>query len=202
MYRVPRAAFTASLLAQVRALGIPVRFGRRVVDYVEDESSAAAVVDLDDGTVTRVAADVVVAADGVGTKSHRLVSGRDIRAVTSGHSIFRAAYPAELVVADPELAARFSRDSGVYEMWSGDGLSVGISYQGENIEWTITHKVRYFLVVMITLQCGWTSSVGTFTDCEPGRISRGRPRSRGATSSQALKSLNISPNCPRFPSIY
>lgn len=141
VYRVPRAKFAATLRAQVQALGIEISFGQRVADYFEDDTRGGVV--LDDGT--RLEADVVVAADGVGTKSHRLVSGRDVRAMASGRSIFRTAYPVELVVSDPELAERFplvEGGRGVFEMWTGSDINIVVYRGPERMEWLITHKVR------------------------------------------------------------
>lgn len=141
IYRVSRPRFAAALTAQAEALGIEVSFGRRAADYFEDESRGGVV--LDDGS--RLEADVVVAADGVGTRSHRLVSGRDVRAMASGHSIFRTSYAADLAMSEPELAERFplhEGGSGVFESWNGDGISIGVYRRPQRMEWYITHKVR------------------------------------------------------------
>lgn len=144
VYRASRPKFTAALLGQAAALGIPVDFGSRVVEYFENASHAGVV--LDDGS--RLVADVVVAADGVGTKSHKLVAGHESRAMTSGFSIFRTAYRREYVdKAGPEVAARFAPDEvngktrAVFELWSGKGLSMSVARRADHMEWTITHKV-------------------------------------------------------------
>ncbi|ROV99182.1 hypothetical protein VPNG_08236 [Cytospora leucostoma] len=139
IHRAPRPRFTAALLGQVLALGIEVTYSRRVVDYFENEDKAGVV--LEDGS--NIEADVVVAADGVGTKSHKLISGHVVRAMSSNYSIFRTAYPFDLANAEPELAEHFPlRDNGgaLGQLWQTDDLHIFVGYSSERIEWGITHK--------------------------------------------------------------
>lgn len=141
VYRASRPKFTASLLAQVQELGIQVSFNKSVLEYCED--SAEAGVMLEDRT--KVTADIVVAADGVGTKSHKLVNGSELPAMDTPWSIFRTAYPVHLVTSDAELAERFqllSETQGIFELWSGNDLSFGIQRGLKRMEWVITHKVK------------------------------------------------------------
>lgn len=170
IFRASRARFTGALLSQVLALGIEVSFGQRVTEYLEDQDGAAVVVE--DGT--RFEADVVIAADGVGTKSHKLVNGHEVRAMSSKHSIFRTSFPIELVEADPELAARFPlTDEGiaVFELWTGTGLSLSI-YRGlTELQFTISHKVSLLgILVKEENNCALCSRVdarrGSFTSRE------------------------------------
>lgn len=140
VHRASRPRFTAALLGQVLALGIEVTYNHRVVDYFEHEDKAGII--LDDGS--KMEADVVVAADGVGTKSHKLISGHVVRAMSSNYSIFRTAYPFDLANAEPELAEHFPlRDNGgtLGQMWHTDDLQFFVGYSSERIEWGITHRV-------------------------------------------------------------
>lgn len=139
--RVGRADLSALFLGQARELGIDVSYGKRVADYFEDDTQAGVV--LEDGS--KVSADVVVAADGVGTKSHRLINGHDIRAMPSKHSIFRASYAIDPVLADPELAARFaeSENDSHFQLWTGKGIGLAVARFPKEIQWYITHEVRY-----------------------------------------------------------
>ncbi|KUI54202.1 Zeaxanthin epoxidase, chloroplastic [Cytospora mali] len=140
IHRVARPRFTATLLGQALALGIEVTYGKRAVDYFEDGDKAGVI--CEDGS--RLEADVVVAADGVGTKSHKLISGHDIRAVGSNYSIFRTAYSSELVTADTELAKRFPvrEGAGVGEMWTTDDLQIYVGHSPGRIEWGMTHRIK------------------------------------------------------------
>ncbi len=62
------------LMHQLQRLNIDLRFGKRVVEYAEDADRQKAWVVTEEGE--RFEADVVVAADGVGTKSRPIVGGQ------------------------------------------------------------------------------------------------------------------------------
>jgi len=89
---------------QVRKVGIPVSFNQKVVDYFEDSETGKGGCLLEDGT--RYTADVVIAADGVGSKSQKLVGGQ-VRARSSGRAMWRAAFPKEYLDKDPEVKEFF-----------------------------------------------------------------------------------------------
>lgn len=120
IYRHHRPKMQQMLLKQLQKIGIPLEFNHRVVDYYEDIGSAKGGIILDNGE--KLEADLVIAADGVGTKSYNLVAGRKVQAESSGYAIFRTAYPVELALADPEVAERFAlleNNRSVLEMWVG-----------------------------------------------------------------------------------
>jgi 2-polyprenyl-6-methoxyphenol hydroxylase-like FAD-dependent oxidoreductase len=58
----------------VENLGVSVEFNRKVVNYFEDEQTGKGGCTTDDGK--QYEADVVIAADGVGSKSQKLVGGQ------------------------------------------------------------------------------------------------------------------------------
>lgn len=89
---------------QLEKLGIEVEYNRRVVDYQEDEQTGKAVAITDDGN--RYEADVVIAADGVGSKSQKLVGGQ-VRARSSGRAMWRAAFPKEHLDSNPKVKEHF-----------------------------------------------------------------------------------------------
>jgi len=86
------------LLEQVEKCGISIEFGKRVVDYFETLKLGG--VELDDGTT--LTADVVIAADGIGSKSQRLVGGQ-VRAKSSGRAMWRAVFPVKELDKDPQV---------------------------------------------------------------------------------------------------
>lgn len=140
VYRVSRPKFNAALLGQVLALGIDVTYDQKAVEYFEDETIAGVI--LEDGS--KVGADVVVAADGLGTKSHKLINGHDIRAVSSKHSIFRTAYHGDHITSDPELDKMFPlRDDGgaVLQIWTGDDIQILVLRAPDVVEWHVVHNV-------------------------------------------------------------
>ena len=98
IYRHHRPKFYRMLLAQLERLGVQTEFNHRVVDYYEDTTVGKGGVVLDNGN--KVEADIVVAADGLGTKSYNLVVGRKVAARSSGYAIYRTAYPVEYALVD------------------------------------------------------------------------------------------------------
>ncbi|GKT46764.1 FAD-dependent monooxygenase fsr3 [Colletotrichum spaethianum] len=75
---------------QCRRLNIPVTFGVTIVDFEESASQRTGTAIAADGL--RFTADIIIAADGLGTKSHKLVAGEVIRAIPTGFAICRTFY--------------------------------------------------------------------------------------------------------------
>jgi len=88
---------------QLERLGIKVYFGKRVVEYEEDEAKATAITDQKE----RFEADIIVAADGIGSKAQKIVGGQ-IRAISSGRAMWRAAFPITVLDAHPELKEHYT----------------------------------------------------------------------------------------------
>lgn len=94
---------------QIQKLGIEIQFGKRVVEYWEDNERQKAGVVTEHGE--RVEGDVVIAADGVGSKSQKLVGGQ-VRAMKSGRAMWRAAFPVHHLDQNPEVKAFFKMQDG------------------------------------------------------------------------------------------
>jgi 2-polyprenyl-6-methoxyphenol hydroxylase-like FAD-dependent oxidoreductase len=90
---------------QLEKLGIEVEYQRRVIDYQEDKNAGKAVAVTDDGE--RYEADIVIAADGVGSKSQKLV-GNQVRAQSSGRAMWRAAFSKQHLDQNPEVREFFA----------------------------------------------------------------------------------------------
>ncbi|CAK4030915.1 FAD NAD(P)-binding domain-containing [Lecanosticta acicola] len=138
--RQSRPKFHSILLEQLRKIGIEVEYDNGVVDYFEDAPNQVGGVVLEDGS--KHTANVVVAADGVRSKSWSLVAGHPVPAKSSGNGIFRVAYPVELALADPMIAERFrlyedGRSST--ELWVGPGLQAFFWRSEDEMSWAITH---------------------------------------------------------------
>ncbi|KAI1848521.1 hypothetical protein JX265_013804 [Neoarthrinium moseri] len=125
MYRHNRPKFLGMLISQLERLGIRNEYGCRVVDCCENAQKAGIVLDDD----RRLEADVVVAADGIGSKSHRLVNGQEIRARGSGLAGPRAAFPVQAICDDEELNKHFgildSRHPH-FQMWIRPGVHMSM----------------------------------------------------------------------------
>lgn len=89
---------------QVQELGVHIEYNQRIVDYEEDEAKGKAYAINDAGE--KFEADVIIAADGVGSKSQKLVGGQ-VRAVSSGRAMWRAAFPIECLDQKPEVKEFF-----------------------------------------------------------------------------------------------
>ena len=74
--RHSRPKFVRMLTTQLEKVGVEIAYEKHAVEYHEDQEKQKGVVVLADGE--KLEADVVVAADGIGTKSHKLVNGKDI----------------------------------------------------------------------------------------------------------------------------
>lgn len=87
-------------LNEVKRQGIQINFGQRVIDYWEDEERQKAGVVTDKGD--KFEADIVIAADGVGSKCQKLVGGQ-VRAMSAGRAMWRAAFPIHHLDKNPKL---------------------------------------------------------------------------------------------------
>lgn len=108
------------LLTQLKACRIEVEYGRKVVGYFEEAGKGVGGVVIENGE--KIEGDVVVAADGVHTRSWELVRGEEVEAKSSGHGIWRAAFDVDTAMADKAVRERWPlMDDGraVVELWVG-----------------------------------------------------------------------------------
>jgi 2-polyprenyl-6-methoxyphenol hydroxylase-like FAD-dependent oxidoreductase len=127
-------------IRQVEKLGVDIQFGKKVVDYFEDEERGRAWVVTDKGETFE--ADVVIAADGVASKSQRLVGGQ-VRAMKSGRAMWRAAFPIQYLDKDPEVKRFFRMMKGktgpepIIRTWLG--YVVVLPAAAYSVEFLLTH---------------------------------------------------------------
>lgn len=137
---------------QVEKLGVNVEFGRRVVDYFEDADRNKAGVLCDDGQ--KYEADVVIAADGVGSKSQKLVGGQ-VRARSSGRAMWRAAFPIENLDKDPEVKEFFHLIDGkhpIVRTWLGPSTYALTLTRPDTMIWIMNHDVCHDIPYLLLLQ--------------------------------------------------
>ncbi|EKG16468.1 Monooxygenase FAD-binding protein [Macrophomina phaseolina MS6] len=131
-------------VSQVERLGVKVQFGKRVVDYWEDEQRGRAGVVTDRGEGFE--ADVVIAADGVGSKSQKIVGGQ-VKAISSGRAMWRAAFPVAHLDRDPEVKEFFRMirgeegDEPIVRTWLGPGTYALTLTRPDTIIWIMNHDV-------------------------------------------------------------
>ena len=127
---------------QTERLGIEVKFNQRVVDYFEDETTGKGGVNTEDGN--RYEADIVIAADGVGSKSQKLVGGQ-VRAQKSGRAMWRAAFPRKALDKNPEVKEFFSLIHGedpIVRTWLGPSTYGLTLTRPDLMVWIVNHDVR------------------------------------------------------------
>ena len=128
---------------QVERLGVKIEFNTRIVDYFEDEKTGKGGCIDTEGK--RYEADVVIAADGVGSKSQRLVGGQ-VRAVSSGRAMWRAAFPIENLDKDPEVKEHYTmigpnNSEPIVRTYLGPGTYAMTLTRPETMIWIINHNV-------------------------------------------------------------
>jgi len=124
---------------QVERLGVKVEFGKRVVDYFEEDNKAGIITDAGE----RYEADVVIAADGVGSKSQKLVGGQ-VRARSSGRAMWRAAFPIEHLDQNPKVKEFFKMVEGdhpIVRTWLGPSTYALTLTRPDTMIWIMNHDV-------------------------------------------------------------
>lgn len=105
IYRHSRPTMHKMLADQVERVGLTVEYGKQVVQYHEDTHSSKAYVILENKE--KIEADLVVAADGIGSRSYSIILGHEVPARPTGFSIYRALLPIDQALVDPEIDEKF-----------------------------------------------------------------------------------------------
>jgi len=129
---------------QVERLGVNIDFNSQVVDYWEDEAKNKAGVTCKDGKTYE--ADVVIAADGVGSKSQKLVGGQ-VRAKSSGRAMWRAAFPIEYMDANPEVKEHYgmvgeNKDEPMVRTYLAPGAYALTLTRPDTMIWILNHDAN------------------------------------------------------------
>lgn len=130
-------------IRQVKKLGVKIEFGCRVVDYYEDEARGKGGCITDQGK--KYEADVVIAADGVGSKSQKLVGGQ-VRARSSGRAMWRAAFDIKHLDKNPAVKEAFKMqgengDEPIVRTYLGPGTYALTLTRPGTMIWIINHTV-------------------------------------------------------------
>lgn len=105
-----RTLFHQMLHHQLERFGIKVVYDKKVVVYFENEETGKGGVVTDQGE--RFEGDIVLAADGLHSKSADAVLGGHGSGKPSGQSLFRFAVPFDRVMHDPLVKEHLSLDDG------------------------------------------------------------------------------------------
>lgn len=127
IYRHNRPALHKMLADQVARAGLTIEYGQHVLRYEEGQFKAYVTLENDE----KVEADVVIAADGIGSKSFTITLGHQVRAKTTGVSMYRALLPINQALMDPIVGERFPMlDNGMSstQLWMGSVSPIFDSY--------------------------------------------------------------------------
>ncbi|KAI0147876.1 FAD/NAD(P)-binding domain-containing protein [Hypoxylon sp. NC0597] len=140
---ISRLRFAEMLFHQCKRLHISVTFGVAVERYEEDIANGSATAITLDGR--RFTADLIIAADGIGTKSHAVTLGQPVRAHKTGFLVYRGMYSTERLKGAP-VAEDFIRnlESPVLHFLKADKVhcvfllskshvSIGITTEGDDV---------------------------------------------------------------------
>ncbi|KAH8702675.1 hypothetical protein GQ44DRAFT_831827 [Phaeosphaeriaceae sp. PMI808] len=133
---INRSEFHAVLFNYTIDIGISVEFDATVQEY--HESSTTGGVKLSDGRMLE--ADLVIAADGVGTTSWKLVTGSKEGAISSGFALYRVSFPVGPALENPIIAKEFSGHKTYMGVYFGPDVHGVFGKTEKTVFWTLTHK--------------------------------------------------------------
>ena len=142
---VARPKMIQALYEYATSLGISITFGTRVIDYEEEEEIGRVYAVTERGD--RLEADLIVAADGIGSKSTKAVLGSGnaspISPISSGFSNYRVAFPTELIYQDAYLAEQYRLrpgDPDMLNVFIGPKSQAIIMVSPHTTTWILTHE--------------------------------------------------------------
>ncbi|KAM0248328.1 hypothetical protein ACHAP5_003498 [Fusarium lateritium] len=130
-----------AFLRQAERVGIQVEWGCKAVEFWEDLEQGVGGLVLENGE--KRTADIVVAADGLRTKSNTIVPGMPKDLTTSGKAIYRAGYPVEHALKDPQVQEMWNfkpGDQPIWQFWLGNGSHNMIALTHDIAFWSFIHS--------------------------------------------------------------
>ena len=124
------------------SLDIPIAFGQRVLEYYEDLENRQAGVVTASGK--RHQCDLLVAADGVGSRSSNLIFNNETGPRSSGFAVYRTAFPTQIAHESEEVAKAFPvLEDGTDDvrMYLGPNTHAITVISKDITTWLLTHTV-------------------------------------------------------------
>lgn len=120
-------------------LGISIEFSAAALEFFEADDHGGVV--LSDGR--RLTADVVVAADGVGSKSCALVVGSKELPISSGFVLYRVTFPVKSTLENPTIAMELNGFKDRAFLHAGPGAHMVTCKSANDICWLLTRRVCF-----------------------------------------------------------
>jgi 2-polyprenyl-6-methoxyphenol hydroxylase-like FAD-dependent oxidoreductase len=115
-------------------LGIPITFEARATEFLETSGSGG--VTLENGH--KLTADVVVAADGVVSKSRAVVDGNQAAPISSGFIMFRISFPVGPALKNHMIAKEMAGHVDRGFLYIGPGAHMIVIKGGDDLCWLLT----------------------------------------------------------------
>jgi 2-polyprenyl-6-methoxyphenol hydroxylase-like FAD-dependent oxidoreductase len=135
---INRSQLHMALVETVQSLGIHIEFNATGVDYFETKDTGGVI--LEDGRA--LTADVIVAADGIGSKAWRLVLGRKPEVFSSGSAVYRVTFPVGPALENPIIAKEFEGFKTKNAVFFGPTCHVIVGKTATDTCWMAFHKAR------------------------------------------------------------
>ncbi|RAR03955.1 FAD/NAD(P)-binding domain-containing protein [Stemphylium lycopersici] len=115
-------------------LGIEIKWGQRVTDYFEDAEKAGVVVNGKE-----MAADIVVAAEGVRSRGRKIVLGFDDKPKSSGYAVYRCWFKGNAIKDNPMLKHLVDGDQHLGFIGPDLHFLASSLKGGKEFNWVFTH---------------------------------------------------------------
>jgi 2-polyprenyl-6-methoxyphenol hydroxylase-like FAD-dependent oxidoreductase len=99
-----RGEFHPIVFNHAKAREIDIRLGQNVTDYFETDTHTGIAISNVDGSTTKLTADCVLAAEGAGSPSRKIVLGYKDSPKSSGYAIYRAWFLSDAIAANPRTS--------------------------------------------------------------------------------------------------
>ena len=133
-----RSKLHLELYNYAEELGIEFMFDKQAKVYFETEDSGCVI--FGDGDAIMV--DLVIAADGIGSKSAELIVENPEKPTNSGYAIYRVSFPLDKALEDPTVKSFWGGPEEGVRIFLADGLHIvtAKSTKENRICWMMTHK--------------------------------------------------------------
>ncbi|ORY63491.1 uncharacterized protein BCR38DRAFT_344406 [Pseudomassariella vexata] len=118
-------------------LGIPIAFNANAVEYSETKDRGFVVADG-----KKYSADLVIAADGIASKSAKLVDANPETPTSSGFSIYRTSFALDHALKDPLVSEHWGGSVEGVQIFLADDLHIVTAKNSKtnSISWMLTHR--------------------------------------------------------------